>query len=244
MRHFDHFLFYAGTIGNDLVTLDQTESHHALKVLRLKSGELFNVTDGNGCIFTCKYNKEVKNTIQGIIIEKKAVPRHPFRITLYIGLPERDPFENIIVDCAALGVLKIVPVINKFSQKAWWDNSWEKQLERFKNKMISAMKQSLYPYLPDLSAPVHFDTALTDVSGSSIVADAEGTWLHTLDTFDNNDISCFIGPPGGFSDEELGKMRVQGFHFVKISPTRLRTELAAVVLCAQIFDLNLNPSYL
>jgi RsmE family RNA methyltransferase len=47
-------------------------------------------------------------------------------------------------------------------------------------------------------------------------------------------VDCFIGPPGGFSPDELKRFSTEGFQFVKVAQYRLRTELAAIVLCAEV----------
>jgi 16S rRNA (uracil1498-N3)-methyltransferase len=201
----------------------------------LQPGDRFNVTSGDGIIHTCRYDSIIAQELTATIQESYRVPAINSQIQLFVGLPERDSFEQLLVDCTAMGIKKITPVISEFCQKDWWKSSWEKHSERFRNKMISALKQSLYPYLPILESPVKLGISLAPLSDCRIVADPEGIPVYTIDNLSHiSSFSCFIGPPGGFSDSERETFTQNGFFFAKISPTRLRSELASVVLCAQI----------
>jgi RsmE family RNA methyltransferase len=112
--------------------------------------------------------------------------------------------------------------------------------------MVSGSKQSLGAWLPELTAPTEFDEALDTVRSFSpkhcIVADADG--MSPRSARDGlaapMDTACFIGPPGGFSQNEKDGLKSSGFVFMKIAHTRLRTELAAVILCAQVLQTGLT----
>jgi 16S rRNA (uracil1498-N3)-methyltransferase len=108
--------------------------------------------------------------------------------------------------------------------------------------MVAGIKQSLNAWLPELTAPMEFGEALEMVRGCDprrcIVADADGApFGSTVDIImDSSNVACFVGPPGGFSPGEMDAFKSLGFVFVKIANTRLRTELAAIVLCAQLIS--------
>lgn len=233
MRDYHHFLFYSSKIFSDTVELDQDESRHAVKVLRLSQGDNFLVTNGNGISITCSLDNFNKGIVEGKIIEKTAINEIRPGIHFYIGIPDRDPFETIVTDLTAMGVAEITPLITEQCQKNWWEQKWEKHLERLRNKMIAAMKQSLYPRLPVLNVPTDFNL-VNNIKRRTFVADIDGQPMHTYKNVFEEEINCLVGPPGGFSLKEVQFFKDHNFDFVKIAPTRLRTELAATVLCAQI----------
>lgn len=234
MRNFDHFLFYSCQITENSVILDPAETAHAVRVLRLKEHQLFNVTDGQGQIITCSLEQVNAAQACGSIVERQLLKPINTSIHLNIGMPDRDALEKVVADCTAMGIQRITPVICDYSQEQWWKSSWPKHYERLKSKMISAMKQSLYPFLPSLDTPVTLQQALENSSGKKIIADPEGEAFCTTLNTDDFPVSCFIGPPGGYSLNELSLFRKHDSIMVRIAPTRLRTELAAVVLCAQL----------
>ncbi len=233
MRDYHHFLFYSSKISSDSVELDQDESRHAVKVLRLSQGDKFLVTNGNGISITCSFDNFNKGIVQGTIIEKTVIKEIRPRIHCYIGIPDRDPFETTVTDLTAMGIAEITPLITEQSQKNWWEQKWEKNLERLRNKMIAAMKQSLYPRLPVLNVPTDFNS-IDNIKGITFVADIDGQPIHSYKNEFKNEVKCLIGPPGGFSLNEVQFFKNRNFDLVKIAPTRLRTELAAIVLCAQV----------
>lgn len=214
--------------------LDPAETAHAVRVLRLKQHQLFNVTDGRGQIFTCSLEQVNAAQAYGSIVQRQLLKPINTGIHLNIGIPERDALEKVVADCTAMGVQRITPVICDFSQEQWWKNAWPKHYERLKSKMISAMKQSLYPFLPSLDTPVTLQKALENSFVKKITADPESETFCTILSTDDFPVSCFIGPPGGYSLNELSLFKTHGSIMAKIAPTRLRTELAAIVLCAQL----------
>lgn len=234
MRDYNHFLFYSCQITESSIVLDHAETTHAVNVLRLKPNQLFNVTDGCGQILTCTLDQVRDDQAYGSIVLRKSLQRINAKIHLNIGIPDRDAMETIVTSCTAMGIERITPVICTFSQDQWWNKNWPKHYQRLQNKMISAMKQSLYPFLPVLDNPVDLEKALENCSGKKITADPEGESLCTVINTADFPVSCFVGPPGGYSEKEISLFKAQNSTLVRIAPTRLRTELASTVLCAQL----------
>jgi 16S rRNA (uracil1498-N3)-methyltransferase len=231
MREFDHFLFYAVKINNNTVILDENDTRHAVKVLRLAQGDTFQVSCGDGVIHVCKLGAISGSCASGIIIDSKAVKIITPTVDFFIGIPDKDAFESIVTDLTALGVNSITPLISSQCQKNWWENKWEKHDERLRGKIIAAMKQSLYPYLPVLNKPRTLDNSCFQ-NGLCIAADYDGSSGITLDSSILH-VNCFIGPPGGFSTDELDMFKRNNVSFLRLGQTRLRTELAATAMrCA------------
>ncbi|MBN2188287.1 MAG: 16S rRNA (uracil(1498)-N(3))-methyltransferase [Chitinispirillaceae bacterium] len=238
MRDYRHFLFYAETIEADRVSLDVSETRHAAAALRRGPGDPFLATDGRGAVFECRVESIAGKRIAGLIMDRREVPRHACRLRLFAGIPERVAFETLVTSLTALGVERITPLVCRHCQGAWWerDAEGERMSDRFRKKMIAAMKQSLYPHLPRLDPPMPFDAVGAAVSGACIVADPLGFPLAEVLNTDAREecFSCLVGPPGGFAPEELASLKALGAAGVQLAPTRLTTELAAVVLCGQI----------
>ncbi len=233
----DHFLFFSTEIAGEILALDTKESHHAHSVLRVAAGDTIFVTDGNGHIYACRVEKIDKRSVLAKILQKKVQAPPSPAMQFFVGLPEKDAFEKVLSGLVPLGVMHITPVICQFCQKRWWEKNWEKQVVRFRKKMITAAKQSWNAWLPVLNKPVRFKEAVSNVQGLLFVADQQG---ETLDIFTNkipgdvSNIACFVGPSGGFSPEELTALKDAGAHGIKLSENRLRTELAAAVLAGNV----------
>jgi 16S rRNA (uracil1498-N3)-methyltransferase len=236
----DHFLFFIEKQELNTVYLSESETHHATGVLRADTGDLLSATDGKGMIFTCKINGVDKGKVVATVIEKKQIERNGCEIHLFIGLPDRDIFEQMIIDLTALGVVRISPVISQNCRKPWWEK-WEKFEDRFAEKMVSAIKQSLNAFLPVLDKPVKFKNIPEHIEQPCFVADQNGIpMIDIIERKSEGKISCFVGPPGGFSEIEMERFKKSGYQFVKIAPNRLRTELASIVLVSQITAFSIN----
>jgi 16S rRNA (uracil1498-N3)-methyltransferase len=235
MKSLDHFLFYSSTPpSNNILTLDQQESHHALNVLRLQKDDPIQITDGKGTIYNCVISNAGTKHLDATIVDSRKLTR-PASIHLLIALPDRDPFESAITECTALGVSNITPVIAAHCQKPWWKYSWEKHQERFMTKITGSMKQSLSPFLPKLDAPITLEESFHLCKSPILLADQDGTPVVTIcQTLQTNNLTCYIGPPGGFSNDEIALFASNNALKVKIGEPRFRTELAAVVLCSQL----------
>jgi len=243
MRDGEHHLFYCNTIIGDInvndintITLDDSESNHAVSVLRIKIGQRIRITDGNGVIYDCQCTDINKRSISCGIIDKKHVPKITPELTLLIGLPDKERFETVLEHATALGVSRIIPIAADNCRKSWWGN-WEGARQRFLSKMIVSMKQCLYPYVPILDAPMSFSEAVNTCTGALIVADQDGKCLNDAELLPHKKINCLVGPPGGFSHEEtthLKSFTAIPVITVKIASSRLRSELAATVLCSRV----------
>ena len=85
-------------------------------------------------------------------------------------------------------------------------------------------------------------SVLKGTDGLVFVADMNGEKLgKSLDELTLLDtVSCFIGPPEGFSTEELDGLKKHGAKLIKLSDKRLRTELAATVFAGNIVQKFIN----
>lgn len=233
----DHFLFFSESVLDDYLILDHEQAKHAASVLRIEVGDIIFVTDGVGTIYTCKVEILEKRVGKAVIVEKKIQKKTIPHMHFYIGLPEKDAFEQALMGLVPLGVDQITPLVCSYCQKKWWLRKWDKHVERFKKKMIASAKQSWNTWLPSLNEPVEFSSVIDLINDFAIVADDKGTVLASQQSQSKNGpLSCFVGPPGGFSPEELFLLKDRDVVAVRLSDHRLRTELAATVLAGYVVN--------
>lgn len=238
----EHSLFFVSSAEKKTAIFSEDERHHALSVLRKDPSCCIHATDGKGNLYTCLLQE---GAAEAEVTEVRMQDAPTPRVHAFIGIPERDAFEETVTNLAALGIAKITPMICLHCQKKWW-LTWENHRERCQKKMIAGIKQSLGAWLPELTGPMEFSESLEMARSCNpkqcFVADPDGTVLRLAvdDLADSTNMTCFIGPPGGFSENEKNQLKNLGFVFVKIANTRLRTELASVILCAQVLQTGLT----
>jgi 16S rRNA (uracil1498-N3)-methyltransferase len=238
------FLFFASRIEAAAIELDEEESRHAAAVLRHAPGDPIRVTNGAGTLYECRVDSIDRKHVTATVLRYAKLRRHQCPLHLVVGLPERVAFENLLTDLAALGVERITPLVSKHCQRPWWDRWEEKFAERLRGKMIAGMKQSGYPFLPQLDSPLAFADLSTVLAKRTYMADPIGKPFSSFIDMIKGDAPgssvCIVGPPGGLESGEGGFLRMVGVVPINIAPSRLTTELAAVVMASEIMGIRIQ----
>lgn len=221
----------AGSVST-LVTLDAEESAHCVRVLRKKPGDEIHLTDGQGNIYLARLeDNHIKHcSIQ--ILSVQATQRRGFRLHIAIAPTKNtDRFEWFLEKSTEIGIDEITPVICEHSERTVL------RTDRLQKILVSAMKQSMNLYLPQLNEPVRFiDFIRKTHSGSQYIAYIEERQELSLknEYIPGSDALILIGPEGDFSTSEVSKALDSGYKAISLGPSRLRTETAGVVACMTV----------
>ncbi len=231
-------LFYNPNINETTkqFSFNKEESKHITKVLRKKQGDILNITNGKGWLFTAELNiANVKNCAADIK-EKKIQPKRNYNLHLAVAPTKmNDRFEWFLEKATEIGVDNITPIICDHSERKVIKH------ERFEKILQSAMKQSLQCYLPQLNKAVNFsDFIKQDFEGQLFIAHCEETERRSLkdELQSNKEITILIGPEGDFSVKEIAQALQFNYIPVTLGTTRLRTETAAIVACHSVAFVN------
>lgn len=210
-------------ISASSLTLTDEEARHLLRVLRKKRGDRIFVTDGEGNVYGCEIENIARDIAECRIVSKYFnLNESSSKISLYISLlKNHDRFEFAIEKSVELGVTEIIPlitdrVINKTSDRR----------ERWQKIAFAAMKQSCRCYLPQVSQPVSFYDAVITARGEKLIAHEKAE--EKLDRRNYDLASLFIGPEGGFADDEIKYAVANGFRVFRLGDRKFRSETAAV----------------
>ncbi|PIF06425.1 MAG: 16S rRNA (uracil(1498)-N(3))-methyltransferase [Draconibacterium sp.] len=223
-------LFYSTeVIGNEII-LDEFESKHAIRVLRLSKGDEVFVVDGRGGYYRAEISvANVKSCRLSIRQHVRDYEKRGYRLHIGIAPPKSiDRFEWFLEKATEIGVDEITPLL--------CDHSERKNLkpERLQKILISAMKQSLKAYLPVLHPMVSFNQFISCcIADNRFIAHCyAGKKPHLKEkTMKGCNNVILIGPEGDFSEKEVDQAKKQGFGEVALGKSRLRTETAGIVAC-------------
>ena len=137
-------LFYTNSINGDTLTLREQEAVHCALVLRKKVGDIIYVIDGKGNRYKCGIDKLSKRDVECAILSTESQPKSE-HITIAIApTKNRDRLEWMIEKLVEIGVERIILMHTSNTERT------RTNLERLEKKAVSAVKQSLRFYIPEV----------------------------------------------------------------------------------------------
>ena len=232
------------SIKDDMIFIEGNDAHHISKVLRLKEDDEIIVCDKEGTDYHCSIKSLGKDAVEAWILKKEVSSSEPpIEITLYQGVPKGDKLETVIQKCVELGGVKIVPVSMKRSVAVIKDK--EKKKQRMQKIALESSKQCGRAKLPEVLEVLSFKEAIADAQNNDLKILPYGAENKQklkdvlLENKNSTKIAIFIGPEGGFDEEEIKLAKENGFKTVTLGPRIMRTETAPLAcISAVMYELG------
>lgn len=226
-------IFYGQAIEGKVI-LDEGESLHLCKVLRIVEGEQVQVLDGKGSLYHCKVvRSHAKQSI--LEIERSEFEeRGESRLSIAIAPTKgNDRFDWFLEKSVELGVDRIFALKTKRMEKIKFNR------ERAEKILIAGMKQSGNRYLPEISELVGIEEVLKEdgIKGIGYCGEMGKMSLGEFSKMEGR-VIFFIGPEGDFTEDEVEKVLSNGGKVVELGKNRLRTETAAIHVLSWYYGLR------
>ncbi len=224
-----HIFYIPGIDGNEIL-MNEVESKHAIRVLRLNQGDKVKIADGAGNFYTAEITEpNPKKCKLSVIRIQKEYEKRPFYLHMAIAPTKNiDRFEWFLEKATEIGIDEITPLLCEHSERKVI------KPERLEKILVSAMKQSVKAYLPKLNLMTGFDKfILQNRTGQKFIAHCHDAGLQHLKNkvSKENEVTILIGPEGDFSLTEVSSAKDAGFMEISLGKSRLRTETAGVAAC-------------
>jgi 16S rRNA (uracil1498-N3)-methyltransferase len=221
MKKIHRFLLAKIPTGPTL-TLEDTDLVHLIKnVLKLGVGEQCIVFSGGGNDYLSTIVEIEKKSVTLNIeseIPKKNIPK---KITACISITKRDNFELVVQKLTELGIHTIVPIISDRTIKQ------ALRIDRLQKISDEALEQSGGSNRVLITEPETLETSLIKRKNiPQYCFDMDGEKLVNGEGFD---AVFYIGPEGGWSDEEKNLFKDHGVKICSLGETVLRAETATIV---------------
>jgi 16S rRNA (uracil1498-N3)-methyltransferase len=231
------FFIDENNISEQHIYIRGDEARHIRNVLRMKPGDSIILCDGRGMDYISVIEGFEEGMVAALIKEtKSSCSEPPIEVTLYQGLPKSDKMDFIIQKSVELGVCRIIPVITERTVVRFKDKKdMEKKKERWQRISHEAAKQCGRGIIPEVSFPVSYDDAVESARGAGLALIPyekcmDSSLKECLHGSEERSAAVFIGPEGGFSDNEIKKAVSSGIKPVTLGNRILRTETAGLAV--------------
>lgn len=230
-------VFYLPDAREGNVSFPEEESKHIVRVLRMREGDTFCVTNGKGSLFDAELiDAHPKRAMANLLNRRAGYDNRAFKLSIAIAptkLNERT--EWFLEKATEIGIDEIKLFASYHSERRVVN------VERFKKIVVAAMKQSVKSNMPIIEEMQTFENLVRqDFSGQKFIAWIDEEVKDQLcNLYDKgSDVLVLIGPEGDFSKDEVELAKANGFVPVSLGEARLRTETAAIVACHTIQLIN------
>ena len=227
-----------------IVALDEASNHHALKVLRLQTGSLVELFNGDGHAYLATLTAAGKRAVVTVEHVSQRDRIAAFERILVQGISTSEKMAWTIEKAVELGVDKIIPLQSHRSKVKLDADRAAGKANRWLDLIKSACAQCGRNTVPEIFAAMPLTTLL---SGSILRVDATKLMLQPAsdkpllaalpkasNDSDRRQIVLFCGPESGFDESEVASLQRCGAESIHLGWRILRTETAGLAALASI----------
>ncbi len=228
-------------IGNRIV-ITGDDVNHIKNVLRMKVGEEIAVSNGvDGKEYRCEIESIGNEVTCKLRFIKEDGLELSSQIYLFQGLPKSEKMEFVIQKAVELGAYEIIPVATKRSVVKLDAKKAINKISRWQEIAHAAAKQSKRRIIPKVESVMTMKQAIDFTSDFDLViipyelAEGMEKTRRVIESVKpGQKIGIFIGPEGGFEEEEISAAVEKGIIPITLGKRILRTETAGLTVLSWI----------
>lgn len=224
------------TLQGQDVAITGELAHRLARVLRYRRGDRLVLTSGGPREYIVRLDGVSASAVLGVVEGDRPGPPEPaVEVVLYQALIRPKRFDFALEKGTEAGVARFVPVICARTQ-GHGDEPAARRADRWQRVIVEAAEQCGRGRLPTVADPLPFAGAVAAAPGLRVVPWEEersqklGAYLRSLPARPDA-VSIFIGPEGGYTEEEVALARAAGAALVTLGQRVMRSETAAVIAC-------------
>ena len=212
----------------DCIELEAGAARHLTSALRMSSGQLITLFNGQGGQYGAELIEAKKGKATVTIKSFEAIEREsPLGIHLAIGISRGERMDWIVQKATELGVSEITPLFTERCEVKLSGDRLEKKISHWQQVAISACEQSQRNTVPEINTALKIDQWQANCDASLKLVLHHRTESHLADMpKPSGQIALLIGPEGGLSEREIELSIAQDFQPLALGPRVLRTETA------------------
>lgn len=220
--------YFIEKIENGIVKFNDEQSHHLIKVMRMKPGDQIT------CVIEQKVYLCQIETINPLIVKvvEELEEKHELdvNVTLLYCLPKGDKLDLVIQKATELGVREIILVQSERCIAKIKQEDQQRKLMRFQTIAKEASEQSKRVIIPQINKVIKFKDINKYNFDHQFIAYENEDQLNFYESLLNlkkgDSIGILIGSEGGFSIEEVKYAQENGYRSISLGKRILRSETA------------------
>lgn len=201
--------------------------HHLYGVLKLEPGEHIRIFVDGGPEYEIKITTISKKELVFEIAAEVSQVSPIVPVTAVISIVKRDLFELVVEKLTELGVTTIIPLLAARTIKQ------SVRTDRLQKISDEALEQCGGTKRVHIAEPSNLKEVFASTKGNYIVFDTyQDAPLSSTPL--SNEVTYFIGPEGGWTDEERALFKDHGAQTASLGTRVLRAETAAIVAADRI----------
>ena len=223
--------------------IDGDEAKHIKTVNRLKIGDHIGLIDGRGWSYqACIEAYENQAVRVSILAQERSRQESPLRLTVAQALLKDRKMDTLVRSLTELGISHWAPFFCRRSVPQPDAKRLASRRQRWLKIASEALKQCGRAALPQIDLPIAFTDLLAQIPAQALklicwekdAFTAAAPKFYADKALRSDHVVLLIGPEGGFSEEEIGLARENGFVTMGLGPRILRAETAAIAACALV----------
>jgi 16S rRNA (uracil1498-N3)-methyltransferase len=230
--------------------LSRKDSHHAVRVLRLREGERVAVLDGVGNEYLGEVRTAARTSVTLALLQKNSLPPLPYQLTLLQAVPKGKTMDSIVQKATELGAFRIVPLLSERSTVQLPEDERLPKSDKWRATAVEAIKQCGSPWLPQIASATTPREVIArgERFELSLIASLQNDRRHPRQYFQSFQadrgrlplsVAVWVGPEGDFTPAELNGIKTAGALPITLGPLILRSETAAVY-CLSVISYELQ----
>ena len=215
-----------------VITLDTRQSHHLVRVLRIRSGAAVELFDGTGRVWQATVSQASRDACRierGAPVAEEAPAA--FEIHLAPALLRSDAMDRLLRQATELGAHQFWPL--ETARTGTVRKRARARFGHWHRIVVGACEQSRRAYLPRLNEIRRFDEFIGSVDPrQTLLLHPAAQPLHRQLPLESTTV--LVGPEGGWTNDELARARDRGIEACSMGPGILRAETAPLAALAAI----------
>ncbi|MDQ3076174.1 MAG: 16S rRNA (uracil(1498)-N(3))-methyltransferase [bacterium] len=215
-------------LSGDALEITDPETIKQIKlVLRLEVGGHIILSDGQGREAEAEIVSITKDKIMVKVLDIKTIAGSSRNVSLYLAILKKENFELSVQKAVECGVSHIIPVITDRTIKTGLN------MERLNKIIREASEQSGRSIVAKLLETMGFTEAVEHGKANNekvIFHLGDEDYMPTRgNASGGHSVSIFVGPEGGFTENEIKLAKETGYTVSSLGPLTLRGETAAII---------------